>query len=320
VHLTPFLLPAPNRRSNRQGCPAQQPSVASTSTSASSARAGIKIIDLALRAIKRVNGVEYILCSSAIEVKGIFDKVVTLAHPPERRRQITSGMRKKALKGVSQSLAYVIGSYQTVGTFLGMAIIGSRFMRILVSDPTTLVLELDDEEGTLSGIIRATDLVSHPDLLNLIPNSLLGPINPQSDKMILPMESVRRLWDFHELSWRVMADIVVDKEGRLVRLPPAPPQFVVALAELDVKVDVGEDAVIHAARRGRLPEDDEEDEDEEGGQPDGAGGGKDDDPTANFVPDDGEEEVESAERSGRIDGVLRAGCRPTRRAGKQLPS
>ncbi len=192
-----------------------------------------------------------------------------------------------------------------------------------MSDPTTLVLELDDEEGTLSGRIRATDLVSHPDLLNLIPNSLLGPINPQSDKMILPMESVRRLWDFHELSWHVMADIVVDNEGRLVRLPPAPPKFVVALAELDVKVDVGEDevgTVIHAARRGRLPEDDEEDEDEEGGQPDGAGGGKDDDPTANFVPDDGEEEVESAERSGRIDGVLRAGCCSTRSAGKQLPS
>jgi hypothetical protein len=56
-------------------------------------------------------------------------------------------MRKKTCKGVGQALAALIGAFQSVGTFLGLAVIGSRFIRILVADPTTLVVELELDEG-----------------------------------------------------------------------------------------------------------------------------------------------------------------------------
>jgi len=84
-------------------------------------------------------------------------------------------MRKKTCKGVGQAFAYLIGAFQTVGTFLGLAVIGSRFMRILFADPTTLVVELELDEGEREGSelaslsagrMKAADLLSREDLFN----------------------------------------------------------------------------------------------------------------------------------------------------------
>ena len=149
--------PAAVRQSSRPRRPALPPT---PSTSTPSASAGIKIVDLALEATKRVHGIDSIVCALVIEIEAIFHNPIDPEHPPlpPRSVTITPGMRKKTCKGVGQAFAVLIGAFQSVGTFLGLAVIGSRFMRILVADPTTLVVELEPDEG-------ADDIVDTVDTL-----------------------------------------------------------------------------------------------------------------------------------------------------------
>jgi len=118
-------------------------------------------------------------------------------------------MRKKTCKGVGQALAALIGAFQSVGTFLGLAVISSRFMRILVADPTTLVVELELDEGEREGSelaslsagrMKAADLLSREDLFNLVPNSLLGPNDSETYEPSLPRS--RRPWMMHRMKVR----------------------------------------------------------------------------------------------------------------------
>ena len=102
--------PAAVRRSSRPRRPVLPPT---PSTSTPSASAGIKIVDLALRATKRVHGVDNIVCSLVIEIKAIFHNPIDPEHPPLPPRSVTisPGMRRKTCKGVGQAFAYLIGAF-----------------------------------------------------------------------------------------------------------------------------------------------------------------------------------------------------------------
>jgi len=230
-------------------------------------------------------------------------------------------MRKKTCKGVGQAFAYLIGAFQSVGTFLGLAVIGSRFMRILVADPTTLLVELELDEGEGEGSelaslsarrMKAADLLSREDLFDLVPNSLLGPYDIETYGPSLPMDKVERLWDFQGLGWKVLAGMVVAEDGRMRRLPPAPQRFRDVLEALSVRVDVGGDEegnVVWAARHGHLGDD----EDEDKGGVDGGGGDEEGDgeehgdPT--YDPDENLEDSSGSEgRRVGVRGERRTGC------------
>jgi len=297
------------------------------STTAASSRAGIKLIAAALLAKRVFSGTEYALISSTMEMKGIYDERIS-DRPPAHRRVITPAMRRKTLKGVGQGWTYLVGAFETVGTFLGLTMIGSRFMRSLALNSSTLLIELrETEEGlvgewegeVLSGSrLKARDVLSYPDLYNLIPNSLLGPLNSPDitpRQMIIPMAEAGRLWDFQRLSWRVMMDITLDPSGlaggRLLRLPEAGREFKDALSDLGVEVDVGGEevrAVVSAGRKGRLLDDmvDDEDERREGG--DGRVDGDEDGEghvyvTGDYHPDDAKEEEGGREDDDDDDHV-----------------
>ena len=102
--------PATVRRSSRPRRPVLPPTL---TTSTPSASAGIKIVDLALRATKHVHGIDNIVCSLVIEIKAIFHNPIDPEHPPLPPRSLTisPGMRKKTCKGVGQAFAYLIGAF-----------------------------------------------------------------------------------------------------------------------------------------------------------------------------------------------------------------
>ncbi len=222
---------------------------------------------------------------------------------------------------MGQAFAYLIGAFQSVGTFLGLAVIGSRFMRILVADPTTLVVELELDEGegegselaSLSaGRMKAADLLSREDLFNLVPNSLLGPYDSETYELSLPMDKVQRLWDFQGLGWEVLAGMVVAEDGRMRRLPPAPQRFRDVLVALSVRVDVGGDEegnVVCAARHGHLPDDEYEDKGGVDGE-DGRGGQDGEDRGGGDEEGDGEEHGDPTYNPRRVGvrGERRTGC------------
>jgi len=222
---------------------------------------------------------------------------------------------------VGQAFAYLIGAFQTVGTFLGLAVIGSRFMRILVADPTTLVVELELDEGEREGSelaslsagrMKAADLLSREDLFNLVPNSLLGPNDSETYELSLPMDKVKRLWDFQGLGWEVLAGMVVAEDGRMRRLPPAPQRFRDVLEALSVRVDVGGDEeanVVCAARHGHLGDDEDEDKGGVDGE-DGRGGQDGEDRGGGDEEGDGEEHGDPTYDPRRVGvrGERRTGC------------
>ena len=252
-----------------------------------------------------VAGVLYVVCALTIEIKAIFDPAWGIDGPA--RVKITTGMRKKTCKGVGQATAYVVGAHGAAGTFLGLCVIGSRFMRILVVDADTVVVELesrkegDEEDGevrpALGKMMTASELLFLPDLYDLLPNSLLNPVDRATRS--LQEDSVQRLWAFQRLGWQVLTDsLTADDQGRLKRLPPASEAFKQALADLNTELDVGPGeyaSIVSAARHARAPDGGGGDEGRDGADEQGEGSDGDDQDEGGdgaFDPDEHEDEDE----------------------------
>ena len=284
-------------------------SITSSSATSRSARAGIKIVDLAIKVDKRVDdGTSSITCTLVKEIKAIYDDVVTVDRPPVRSRSISSQMRKKTCQGMGQAMAYLVGAYQAVGTFLGMVMIGSRFARMLMVDADTMIVEVrqsgqaEPSEETYASLpvgpgskLWARDLLVHPGLLNLLPNHLLGAFDPLSNRIQLDQEATNRLWTFHHLAWRVAGDLDFTESQPLRRLPHPPQAFIDELDAMGFRVVVGDeeqDEIAFAARTGEVREREEASE-ARSTEPSGDGGTDEDD--GDYVGQDEDEGGEGKE-------------------------